>query len=104
MVSLVVSNKGEGIRRLIEHNGLKAVIYLGDDMSDTDAFRMLKGLRAGGNCMTLSVGVLHIDPPARLINSADMVVDGPACAKALIEYLVERVPSTSLATRPPPHR
>jgi len=32
-------NKGEGVRRLIEEHGLKSVIYLGDDVSDTDAFR-----------------------------------------------------------------
>ena len=31
----VVTNKGEGIRRLIEQHRLKAVIYLGDDVSDT---------------------------------------------------------------------
>ena len=36
----VVTNKGEGIRRLIEQHGLMAVIYFGDDVSDTDAFRM----------------------------------------------------------------
>jgi trehalose-6-phosphatase len=65
------------------------VIYLGDDVSDTDAFRMLKGMRARGNCLTLSVGVLHTDSPDRLINSADVVVDGPACAKAFVEYLVD---------------
>ncbi len=42
----VVTNKGEDIRRLIEQHGLSAVIYLGDDVSDTDAFRMLRGMRA----------------------------------------------------------
>jgi len=35
----VLTNKGEGVRRLIEEHGLKSVIYLGDDVSDTDAFR-----------------------------------------------------------------
>lgn len=35
----VITNKGEGIRRLIEQHGLKSVSYLGDDVSDTDAFQ-----------------------------------------------------------------
>jgi hypothetical protein len=74
---------------LIEQNGLKAVIYLGDDVSDTDEFRMVRGMRAQGTCTILSVGVLHAHSPACLIISADVVVDGPAYAKAFIEYLVD---------------
>jgi trehalose-phosphatase len=85
----VVTNKGEGIRRLIEGHGLRAVISLVDDVSDTDAFRVLRALRARGGCTTLSVGVMHADSPSILIRSADVSVDGPACAKAFIEYLVE---------------
>jgi trehalose 6-phosphate phosphatase len=81
-----VTNKGGGIRRLIEQHGLKAVIYLGDDVSDTDAFRMLRAVRATEDSMALSVGVLHADSPTGLIKSADVVVDGPACAKSFIEY------------------
>ena len=98
MLPPVVTDKGEGIRRVIEQHGLRAVIYLGDHVSDTDAFRMLRGLRVRGNCTTLSVGVLHPDSPTRLLNSVDMLVDGPACAKAFIEYLVERTTASSLAT------
>jgi trehalose-phosphatase len=95
----VVTNKGEGIRRLIEAHNLKVVICLGDDVSGTDAFRVLRAVRASGNCMTLSVGVLHPDSLARLINSADVVVDGPACARALIESLIERSPGSTLTTK-----
>jgi hypothetical protein len=51
---------------------------LGNDVGDTDAFRMLRRLRAQGHRMNLSVKVLHPDVPARLIKSANIVVDGPA--------------------------
>jgi len=85
----VVTNKGEGIRRLIDEHQLQAVIYFGDAVSDTDAFPVLPTVRAEGHCMTLSVGLLHPDSPARPIKSADVVLDGPMCAKAVIEYLVE---------------
>jgi trehalose 6-phosphate phosphatase len=86
----VVTNKVEDIHRFIEQHELIAVIYLGDDVSDADAFGALRGLRARGNCTTLSVGVLHADSPTRLIKAADMTVDGPECARAFINYLVER--------------
>jgi hypothetical protein len=35
----VVTDKGEGIRRLIKQHGLNAVIFLGDDVSDLDMLR-----------------------------------------------------------------
>jgi hypothetical protein len=37
----VATNRGDGIRRLIEKQGLQAAIYLGDNVSDTDSFCML---------------------------------------------------------------
>jgi hypothetical protein len=67
---------------------VKAVIYLGDDVNYTDAFRVLRALRAEGSCVTLSVGVLHADSPAHLIKSADAVVDALACARAFMTLLV----------------
>jgi hypothetical protein len=70
---------------LIDQHGLQAVIYLGNDVSDTDAFHTLRAVRIRGQCMTLSVGVTHPDSPARLIKSADVVVDGPVCAKAFFD-------------------
>jgi len=77
---------------------VKAVIYLGDDVSDTDTFRVLRGLRTQRCCMTLSVGVLHPDSPASPFISADVVVDSPVCAKAFIEHLVEHGRDFSSAT------
>jgi trehalose-6-phosphatase len=49
----VVTNKGEGVQRLIEQHGLMAVIYLGDDVSDTDAFRMVRVMRSRGHVFGL---------------------------------------------------
>jgi hypothetical protein len=67
-------------------------------MSDSDAFRMLRALRVEGTCKTLSIGVLHTDSPARVIKSADMLVDGPTGAKAFIENLLDDLPGFSMVT------
>jgi hypothetical protein len=82
---------------LIEQHGLAAVINLGDDVSGTDAVRMLRALQAQGYCMTLAVGVLHTNAPTQLIKSADVVVDGPACGKAFIEHNIEEWPGSVIA-------
>jgi hypothetical protein len=91
MVSPMVTNKGEGICRLIEQHGLMAVIYLGDDVSETDAFRMLHALWAYENIMTLSVEAARADSMILLINSPDVVVGGLASAIFFIEHLMQKV-------------
>jgi hypothetical protein len=53
LIPPVVTNKGEGIRRLIEQHALKAVIYLGDVVSDTGEFRMLRVMRSRGHVLGL---------------------------------------------------
>jgi 3-deoxy-D-manno-octulosonate 8-phosphate phosphatase KdsC-like HAD superfamily phosphatase len=59
-------NKSEGIRRVIEQQGLKAVIYLGDDMSDTGAFRMLRVMRSRGHVLGLRRSSVEIALQLRL--------------------------------------
>ena len=86
----MITNKGEGIRRLTEQHGLTAAIYPGDDVSDTDAFRVLRAVRGAGNRMIISSEALHQDSPARLITLAYAVVDVSQRAKSSIQRLVER--------------
>jgi hypothetical protein len=67
---------------MCEHQA-KAVIYLDGEVSDIDALHMLRSLRAQRHSKTLSIGVLHANAPARLIRPVDVLLDVPACAKAL---------------------
>jgi hypothetical protein len=56
---------------------MKAVMYLGDDGGDTNAFRK-PDVCAQEETAILSVGMLYVDSPARLIKSAGVIVDGLA--------------------------
>jgi trehalose-6-phosphatase len=42
LLPLVITYNGEGIRQVIDEHGRTPVIYLGDDVRDTDVFRMLR--------------------------------------------------------------
>lgn len=64
----------------------ESVCYLGDDLGDLPAFAALSGLRAAGRS-TLSVAVGGDEAPAPLLRAADVVVDGPAGALALLAAL-----------------
>jgi hypothetical protein len=49
------------LERLIGPHQVKSVIYLGDDISDTDALGVIHRMRDRRQIIGLSVGVLHAD-------------------------------------------
>ncbi|MHB1536791.1 MAG: trehalose-phosphatase, partial [Acidimicrobiales bacterium] len=66
--------------------GLAAVCYLGDDRGDLPAFAELERRRAEG-ATTLAVAVDSPEAPPALIQAADVMVDGPPGALALLGLL-----------------
>jgi integrase len=89
LLSPIATHKDQGLRRLIEGHHLASVTYLGDDVSDTDAFRTLKMLREQGKCYGLAIGVVHPDSPDVLIREADILLDGPTQVKSFFRWLAE---------------
>jgi trehalose 6-phosphate phosphatase len=85
-------DKGEATRRLVEAHTLRAVAFFGDDVTDLDAFRTLRSLRAAGSIQTLAIGVGSVEGPPEVRAEADLVLEG-------VDE-VERV-LVALATRPP---
>lgn len=73
----VATDKGSVVTGL--SRGLSAVCYLGDDIGDLPAFEALKALRDQG-VFTVAVAVrsgVGDETPARVVDAADLVVDGP---------------------------
>jgi trehalose 6-phosphate phosphatase len=66
--------------------GRDAVCFLGDDVGDLPAFDALDRLAATG-VHTVRVGVATEEAPAELLERADIVVDGPTGALAILERL-----------------
>jgi trehalose 6-phosphate phosphatase len=62
------------------------VCFVGDDNGDLPAFAALDRLRAGG-ATTLAVAVAGPETPEAVVAAADVAVDGPAGALALLEVL-----------------
>jgi trehalose 6-phosphate phosphatase len=84
----VALDKGRGIRRLLEGQDLDAAVYVGDDLTDLDAFAALRALRdEGALTTTLCVGVASDETPPELAQAADLLVDGPAGVRALLSTL-----------------
>lgn len=82
----VETDKGTVVREL--GSGLAAVCFLGDDRGDLPAFTALGDLRRAG-AATLAVAVSSPEAPPDLIGRADLVVDGPVEAQALLRQLAD---------------
>ena len=81
-------HKGRGVRALLREVELDAALYAGDDRTDLDAFRALRDAVAEGDLgSALCVGVRSDETPEELEAEADLMVDGPAGVRAMLEAL-----------------
>lgn len=72
----VLVNKGRALRDLRVHYALDALIMLGDDLTDVDAFHALWEMRAAGEVRGMTVGVLAAggETPPEVIAASDVIV------------------------------
>ncbi len=81
-------DKGAGIQALLAEAGLDAALYAGDDRTDLDAFRGLAELVTEGRLShAVRVAVQSEEGPTELTEEADLVIDGTAGVRALLEAL-----------------
>jgi trehalose 6-phosphate phosphatase len=78
----IEADKGTAVRALLTDRGLRRALYAGDDTTDLDGFRGLDGLE-----VAVRVAVASPEGPPELREAADVIVDGPAGALALLRSL-----------------
>lgn len=78
-------DKGRGVVRLLRAGEHTAGVYVGDDVTDLDAFR---GLRDVLGERALCVGVESDETPDELRQHADAMVDGPRGVRDLLDELL----------------
>jgi trehalose 6-phosphate phosphatase len=82
-------DKGAGITSFLDGKEFDAVMYVGDDATDLDAFRALGELvHEGRIAHAVKVGVRSDDGPAAITEEADVVVDGTEGVQDLLAALV----------------
>jgi trehalose 6-phosphate phosphatase len=82
------TDKGTAVRSLVAD--LSAACFLGDDVGDLPAFDALDELTAAGRS-TVKVAVRSDEAPPEMLARADLVVDGPEGASALLARLLDPV-------------
>jgi trehalose 6-phosphate phosphatase len=82
-------DKGAGIVALLRDTDLAAAVYVGDDVTDLDAFRGLAELVEKGRLgRAVRVGVASEEGPSALRDEADVMVDGTDGVRELLKALL----------------
>jgi trehalose 6-phosphate phosphatase len=89
-------DKGAGVVNLLRDAHVGAGMFVGDDFTDLDAFRMLRKLKDGGELTAaLCVGVRSEEGPPEIVDEADIVVDGTDGVRELLIALVAEADAPS---------
>jgi trehalose 6-phosphate phosphatase len=81
-------HKGTAVRALLAGVGARAALYVGDDRTDADAWRALRAMRDEGALDdAVGVAVTSAEVPPEVREAADVEVDGPAGALAVLRLL-----------------
>ena len=69
-------NKGTATMDLIQEYSLQGGIYLGDDLTDVDAFRAIHTARRGLDFQGFAIGITSQETPGALAEEADFTLNG----------------------------
>ena len=72
----VEMDKGIAVAEIVRSAGLRGALYIGDDRTDMDAFRIMRELRESDECESVAVAVLHNEAPEELAEAADITLPG----------------------------
>jgi trehalose 6-phosphate phosphatase len=91
----IAINKGTALIDLIDDNSIKGIVFLGDDVTDVDAFRVVREANINGIVQGLSIAVDSPETRSVVVDEADEIVVGVDGAVKLLSKLAERVRSSS---------
>lgn len=88
-------NKGTAVVDLVAEHRLRGIVFLGDDLTDVDAFVALRALGQADEISTVRVGVVGSETHPRVREEIDLAVPGVSGCAALLAAL-----ASGLATAP----
>lgn len=88
-------DKGTAFSTLVKENKLDGALFVGDDITDTAAFKAATQLRETKICQAFSIGVMDEETPQEVVDSSDSSVEGAAGVSALLGWLNEKLIASS---------
>ena len=87
-------DKGTALRSVVERLGLRSGMVLGDDRTDLDSFGALQQLRGDAGFKGITVAVVGIGAPPKLLADADYHLLNTEAVELFLEWLVKTQPGT----------
>lgn len=92
LVPPVDINKGTATRDLIKEYKLQGGLYLGDDLTDIDAFRAIHAATLELNFQGLAIGITSQETPETLAAEADFTLNGVNDVEHFLKWMSETIP------------
>ena len=80
-------NKGTAILDLIQEYNLQGGIYLGDDITDIDAFRAIHTACRDLSFQGFAIGILSPEMPEKLVAEADFTLNGVNDVESFLKWM-----------------
>jgi len=87
-------SKGSVLKEIIENYHLKSAVYMGDDVSDIDAFDTMRDLSRGTAFQGLALGVVGEETPPNVAERASLLLRGVGEVEAFLGWLDKTIPPT----------
>ncbi|MDD5083240.1 MAG: trehalose-phosphatase [Dehalococcoidales bacterium] len=85
----IEENKGTAVRRLMREYNLRGLVYLGDDLTDVDAFHVIHSVSDDLNCLGLAIGIVGPELQAELEQQSDLVLYGVREVERFLKWLCQ---------------
>jgi trehalose 6-phosphate phosphatase len=85
----IAIDKGTAVVSLVQEYALRSVVYLGDDLTDVDAFQSLRQI--GGQCKGLSFAVNGPETALEVAQNADFTLPDVAAVKQLFIWMAREL-------------
>jgi trehalose 6-phosphate phosphatase len=84
-------SKGTALADLIKDRGIKGIVFLGDDVTDVDAFVAVRRARETGDVRGLRIGILSAETPQSVLDESDVTLAGVATCADLLAAVADRL-------------
>ena len=83
-------NKGTAVSELIHEYNLQGGIYLGDDLTDIDAFRAMHAASRDLDFQGFAIGIISQEMPEKLAKEVDFTLNGVNDVERVLQWLSQR--------------
>ena len=91
----VEASKGTAVSELVQEYNLQGGIYLGDDLTDIDAFRAIHAASHDLDFQGFAIGITSQEMPEKLVVEADFILNEVSDVERFLKWLSQTAPQST---------